>query len=101
MSTSKKYINMNKGMNFCFLSGKIITDVDFKFFYNSKLHNSIVQFEIETNYEKSSKKLKRNIIQIKAFDENADVIYRFYKKGKNIKMIGKVTSKYVEIDKII
>lgn len=91
---------MNKGINICFLYGKIITDIDFKFFYNSKLHNSIVEFEIENNYKISTKKIKNTFVKVIAYDENADILFQKYKKGNNIKILGKVTNKYVEVNKI-
>lgn len=91
---------MKKDINFCFLYGKIITDIDFKFFYNSRIHNSIVEFEIEINYEASTRQLKNEIVKVKAYDENADIIYYKYRKGKNIIILGRVNNNCVEIKKI-
>lgn len=95
---------MNKiyqGINFCFMYGQIISNINFSFFYNSKIHNSVVEFKIEINYEKSTRKLKKQTILVRAYDDIADKIYQLYDKGKIIKIFGKVTSEYVEIDGII
>lgn len=53
-------------MNEVFLIGKVVTDIDFKFIINSK-NISIVMFNIET--------MDNQIINVKAYNENADYTY--------------------------
>lgn len=88
-------------MNICFLYGKIVSDIDLKFFYNNKIHNSVVPFVIEVDYKNSTRNLKKQKIFLHAYDENADIIYRKYKKEMFIKIIGETTGKYVIIKEII
>lgn len=63
------------------LSGKIISKIDFKFFYNSKKHVSVAKFIIETS-DNINKKV--NYIFAKAYDMNADTIFSSYNKNKRI-----------------
>lgn len=55
-------------MNEVFLIGRIITDIDFKFIIYSK-NISIVQFKIITLNDKQ-------VINIRAYNEIADLVYR-------------------------
>lgn len=87
-------------MNICFLYGKIVSDIDLKFFYNNKIHNSIVEFVLEINYKYSTKKLNKQYLLIHGYDDMADILYRKYKKGEFIKIIGEITGKYVIIKEI-
>ena len=62
-------------MNLCILLGKIVSEIEFKFMINSE-NKSIVYFNIEL--------LNKSIMQIKAYNEMADCIYRKLKKGQII-----------------
>ena len=59
-------------MNICFLLGKVVDDVEFKFIYNSK-NVSISIFKLMLS--------NKSIVECEAYDEIADYIYR------NIKII--------------
>ena len=63
-------------MNKCFLMGRIIEISDYKFFYNSKAHDSEIDLKIEIKKDKNTE-----IINLKAYDNIADHIYRCYQKG--------------------
>lgn len=78
-----KKVNMNK----VFLVGKIIEKSDYKFFYNSRNHNSRITLKIETltsNYQKGT------IIEINFYDNVADKIYRFSKIGDSAFVEGRL-----------
>ena len=75
-------------MNEVFLIGKVITKVDFKFIINSK-RLSKAQFSIETLED-------REIINIVAYDEMADYIYRNVKSEDIIMING-----YIECNKVV
>ncbi len=83
-------------MNLCCLLGKMITEPQFDFFYNSKKHVSVVKFKIKTQSEKYS-----TIINVKAFDEEADYIYRYFSKGDLVSVEGWINQKMeVNVTKI-
>ena len=63
-------------MNKCFFMGKVIDISDYKFVYNSKIHNSVISFSICTL---ESIYFKSEIIKLIAYDNVADYVYRFYK----------------------
>ena len=69
-------------MNFCVLLGKIVSDIEFKFIINGK-NKSIAYFDMEL--------LNKSIIQIKAYNEMADYIYRKLKMGQIVVVDGKIT----------
>ena len=92
---------MDENINFCFLYGKIISKIDLNFFYNSRWHISKVEFEVEIDYKKSTRKLSKQKIMVKAYDDKADIIYKNYHKDDYIKVIGIVTNKGVEVKKIV
>ena len=92
---------MYQSINICFIWGKVISDIRFEFFYNSKMHNSVVEFIVQVDGNCGSRKNKNQVIFCKAYDDNADVIYRKYKKESYIKVIGKVSNKYIEIIEVI
>lgn len=54
-------------MNICFLIGKIISDIDFRFIINSK-NISIAIFELQLS--------NKSIVKVKAYNETADYCYR-------------------------
>ncbi len=71
-------------MNNCFISGKIITEIDFKFAIKNKFY-SIAEFKIELD--------NKSIIKIKAYDKNAEYCYQKLEKERYINIYGKITSK--------
>lgn len=68
-------------MNTCFISGKIITEVKFKFAIKRKIY-SVVQFEIELD--------NKSIIKVKAYNEMAEYCYQKLEKEMNINIYGKI-----------
>jgi len=66
-------------MNLCFLIGKIISEINFKFVLNSK-NISIVYFKIELN--------NKSIVEVKAYNELADYCYNKLKKNDIIAIQG-------------
>lgn len=80
-------------MNTCFIIGKIVSEVQFDFYFNSKVHQSRVLLEIVP--------LKSNDkIVARAYDEKADIIYQNYKKGDCIAFEGKIRNEYLEVNEI-
>ena len=68
-------------MNLCILSGKIVSDIEFKFIINSK-NKAIAYFDMEL--------LNKSIVRINAYDNMADFIYRNLSVGQNIIVEGKI-----------
>ena len=85
-------------INLCFLSGKVINEIDLKFVYNSqkrsldKKHTSIVKIELKLQDEQ--------VIQLHAYNEMADYVFRNVKKSDYIFVQGEVKNNYVEIKQI-
>lgn len=77
-------------MNICFLYGKIVSKIEFDFLYNSKIHTSVVTMEVLPNGEKQ-------IVLVKAYDENADKIYKEFDIGSYITLMGKVEKNNIKI----
>lgn len=73
-------------MNKCFVIGKIIEEPNFNFLFNKKKHISIVKFKFKILSNLS-------IIKVKAFDEKADYIYRFYSKNDYVIVEGWIDNK--------
>ena len=72
-------------MNLCFLYGKIVSNIDFKFMINSKNISKAVFYL----------KLKNDsIIKIKAYNEIADFCFSKLKKGNSIILEGTIDSRY-------
>ncbi len=71
-------------MNNCFIAGKIITEIEFKFAIKNKFY-SIAEFKIELD--------NKSIIKIKAYDKNAEYCYQKLEKEMYINIYGKITSK--------
>jgi len=90
-----------KDINLCLIYGRIVSDINFNFFYNSRINNSLVEFEIELNYKYSTRKLKNERVRIKAYDNIADKIYRKYRIEDYIEIIGRVTAKGIEVTQIV
>ena len=67
-------------MNEVFLIGKVVSDVELKFIINSKKNKSIGKFNLETD--------KKQIIDITAYNEIADFVYRKIAKGQHVFIYG-------------
>ena len=80
-------------INLCFLSGKVINEIDLKFVYNSqkrsldKKHTSIAKIELELQ--------DGQIIQLHAYNEMADYVFRYIKKDDYIFVQGEVKGSHV------
>lgn len=70
-------------MNICFIIGKIVSDVEFKFVLESK-HTSIVIFKLELS--------NCSIVTVKTYDEIADSCYQKLQKGDIIGIKGYLNS---------
>ena len=71
-------------MNLCFLMGKVVSDVKFEFILNSR-NISIAVFNIEL--------MNKSIVTVKAYNEIADICYRYLKKGMFINIEGYIDDK--------
>ena len=85
-------------VNLCFLSGKVINEIDLKFVYDSskkalgKKHISIVKIKLEL--------LDGQVIELHAYNEIADYVFRNIKKCDYITIQGKLRNNYVEVKKL-
>ena len=83
-------------MNLCILTGKIISEIEFKFIINSK-NTSIAYFGLELS--------NKSIVRIIGYNEVADYIYRYLVCGDRICVAGQINSKgcinLKQVDKII
>lgn len=70
-------------MNICFLIGKIVSDIEFKFVLESE-HISIVIFKLELS--------NHSIVTVKAYDEMADWCYQKLLKEDSIGIQGYLNS---------
>ena len=66
-------------MNLCFLTGKIVSEIEFKFIINSK-NISVVMFEIQLT--------NNSIIKVKGYNEIADFCYQKLVKGDIVIIYG-------------
>lgn len=66
-------------MNLCFVIGKIVSEINFKFVLNSK-NISITYFKIELN--------NKSIVEVKAYNELADYCYSKLEKGNRLAIQG-------------
>ena len=71
-------------MNICFLMGKIVSDIDFKFIIHDRKNISIAIFEIELN--------NKSKITVLGYDELADFCYSKLKKNDSITLQGHLNS---------
>ncbi len=78
-------------MNICFLYGKIISEIDFKFIINSK-NVSVVRFDIILR--------NNSIIRVKAYNKLADYCYKNFKKYDKIYIYGKIVNNEIRIKEI-
>ena len=74
-------------MNRCFFIGKIIEISDYKFFYNSKIHNAKISLKIQILVKKYEKK---QIIILHGYDNIADHIYQNYTNNDIISVEGEL-----------
>lgn len=72
-------------MNICFLIGKIVSDIEFKFIINNKKYNSISIFKLKID--------ENCILTIKSYNEMADYCYKNLIKSDYIAIYGKIDSK--------
>ena len=72
-------------MNICFISGKIISDINFKFIINSK-NISICYFDVQLS--------NKSIITCLAYNEMADFCYCKLRKGDFLYIQGNLQSNY-------
>ncbi len=85
-------------MNIVYMAGKIIDISELKFFYNSKKHISQIIIKIKT-LESNLK--KSEIVDLKAYDNIADIICKNYEKGDMISIEGQIVHNLeIEIIKI-
>ena len=71
-------------MNICFLIGKIISNIDFKFVMNDKNNISISIFKLKVN--------DGSTITLKAYNELADLCYRNLSINNYIVLQGRLNS---------
>ena len=80
-------------MNLCFIIGKIVSEIEFKFIINSK-NISIAYFKIEL--------LNKSIVQVKAYNELADYCYSKLQKYDVCVIQGYINSEMeIEVEKIV
>ena len=84
-------------MNEVFLIGKVIGKITFKFIINSK-NKSIACFNIEINKNKTRDK---QIINLKAYNELADLAYSRLKENDQIFINGKIEENVIKVKSII
>ena len=70
-------------MNLCFVIGKVVSDIEFKFIINSK-HISVAIFELELS--------NKSIIKVKGYNEIADICYQNLAKGEIITIYGSLNN---------
>ena len=68
----------------CFLIGKIISEIDFKFIVNNKEIHAIAMFEIEL--------MNATKLKVKAYNEIADYCYKNYYKNKYVCISRRINS---------
>lgn len=69
-------------MNICFFSGKIITDIKFRFIIGNKYNYSIAMFKLQID--------SNTIVTIKAYNEFADYCFQMLKYEDKICIYGKI-----------
>lgn len=78
-------------MNLCFLQGKVIGNIEFKFILNSP-NISVAIFDIELT--------NKSIVKIKAYDELADYCYSKLKENNQIVIYGYLKEETVILENI-
>lgn len=85
---------MQEDINICFLMGKITSEIEFRFFYNSNKHVSMVKFFVNT--------YKGNLqVLVKGYDEIADTIYKKFSINNSINFMGFVKNNEIIIKEIL
>ena len=80
-------------MNLCFVIGKIVSEIEFRFIVDNKKYMSIAYFDIELN--------NKSIIKVKAYNELADYCYSKLQKNDICFLNGSIDSKMeIEIEEI-
>lgn len=80
-------------MNICFIIGKIIDVPKFDFIFNQKSHISIIRFKLKILSNSS-------IININAYDNEADYIYRFFSKNDVIILKGFLNNNIINVEDV-
>ncbi len=84
-------------INICYLSGTIISDIEFNFFFNSKKLISRAMFVLKTEDGFRKSNIAKSIqLEVRAYDEMADLIYRDFAIGDVV-----VLQAFLEGDKVI
>lgn len=78
-------------MNICFIIGKVISNIEYKFVLNSK-NTAIATFKIELE--------NKSIIIAKAYNQIADFCYRSLVKGNTVLIKGYICNKEIIIEEI-
>ena len=73
-------------MNICFLIGKILNDIDFKFIVDDKKYYAIAIFQIELN--------NKSVITVKGLNEIADYCYGNLNKNDYCVIEGTIASNF-------
>lgn len=74
-------------MNLCCISGKIVTPIKYDFIYNSRRHISLLEFKLKV-YETSEYINSNTLLNIKAYDEKADYVYKFFSTNDEVSITG-------------
>ena len=78
-------------MNYCYVDGFVISDINFKFFYSVGKNSPVSEacFKIKNN--------NQYIFVLKGFNEIADMLYRQIIKGDYILIEGIIKSNYIQV----
>ena len=71
-------------MNICFIIGKIISDIEFKFIINDKRYYSISILKVELD--------NKSVVTVKAYNDTADWCYKNLLKNDNVTIYGNLNS---------
>lgn len=83
-------------MNDCYIWGKIVSDIDFKFFYNSKKHVSVVEFSVRPFMNQIYEYETEELLLV-GYDKIADSIYQNFELGSSICVRCKIIDNKVEV----
>lgn len=72
-------------MNICFLIGKVISDIEYRFIVDNKKYYAIAIFQIELN--------NKSAIAVKGLNKIADYCYKNLRKKNTIIIEGTLNSK--------
>ena len=89
-------------INICYLSGTIISDIEFNFFFNSKKLISKAMFVLKTEEGfKNSNSAKSVQLLVRAYDEMADLLYRELCNGDKVALQGFLEGNKVILENIL